>query len=206
MGAASTDDDPATVVLVEGESDELAVRAVAARSGVDLARAGVAVRSMGGVTNLRRHLGDLAENSSGARVLGLFDRPERAHVESALRGAGIVLPEAPDALTRLGFFACDPDLEGELIRALGPARVEAVLAAHGELQRFRTFQWQPAQRTRPVEAQLRRFFGTHSGRKARFAPILIAELDEDRIPDVLRYLVQAAVGSARGALIGAVSR
>jgi len=95
-------------------------------------------------------------------------------------------------LAALGFFACDPDLEGELIRAIGPGRMEELLAEHGELERFRSFQRQPAQRERPAEAQLRRFMGTHSGRKARFAPIMVDCLDESRIPDALGLLLAAA--------------
>ena len=95
-------------------------------------------------------------------------------------------------LAALGFFACDPDLEGELIRAIGAVRMEELLAEHGELERFRGFQRQPAQRERAAEAQLRRFMGTHSGRKARFAPIMVDALDESRIPDALQLLLAAA--------------
>ena len=49
----------------------------------------------------------------------------------------------------LGFFVCEADLEDELIRALGPDAVEAVVEAHGELGSFRTLQKQPAWRGRP---------------------------------------------------------
>ena len=59
-----------------------------------------------------------------------------------------------------GFFACSLDLEDELIRAAGPSVVEAVLAARGDLERFRTFQRQPAQRDRRSGRQLHRFAGT----------------------------------------------
>jgi hypothetical protein len=45
---------------------------------------------------------------------------------------------------------CVKDLEDELIRALGSAGVEEVLAAQGELETFRNFQNQPAWRGRPV--------------------------------------------------------
>ena len=62
-------------------------------------------------------------------------------------------------MEQLGFYVCDPDLEAELIRALGPDAVEAVLEAQKELGSFRTFQRQPAQRERPVEKQLQRFMG-----------------------------------------------
>ncbi len=182
----------ATVVLVEGHSDRLAVEALAERLGHDLAAAGVTIVSMGGVTNLYRHLGELASDPLRRRVLGLFDAPEAAHVQRAVEDRGLGRAGTRAELAALGFFACDPDLEGELIRAIGAGRMEELLAEHGELARFRSFQRQPAQRERPAEAQLRRFMGTHSGRKARFAPIMVDCLDESRIPDALRLLLAAA--------------
>ncbi|MBT2497608.1 ATP-dependent endonuclease [Agromyces sp. ISL-38] len=194
----------ATVVLVEGESDRLAVETLAARLGCDLVAADATVVSMGGVTNLRRHLAELSAAPVRPRVLGLFDAGELAYVHAVVErdglrdagagiGAGGGTPGTLAGLASLGYFACEPDLEGELIRALGTDRVEQLLAEHGELTRFRGFQQQPAQRSRATDAQLRRFMGTHSGRKARFAPILVDALEESRIPVALAALV-AAVG------------
>ncbi|RXZ71687.1 TOPRIM nucleotidyl transferase/hydrolase domain-containing protein [Agromyces albus] len=209
MRAGERHEASATVVLVEGESDRLAVETLAARLGCDLVSADATVVSMGGVTNLRRHLAELSAAPVRPRVLGLFDAGELAYVHAAverdgLGGAGVTSGSGsgtdPGAtgtlagLASLGYFACDPDLEGELIRALGTDRVEQLLAEHGELARFRGFQRQPAQRARPTDAQLRRFMGTHSGRKARFAPILVGALEESRIPAVLAALV-AAIGA-----------
>ena len=182
-----------TIMLVEGESDRLAVEALADRLDLDLVAAGTAVVSMGGVTNLHHHLAALAREPVRRRVMGLFDVGEIAYVRRTVEAAGLGRADAD--LEALGFFACDPDLEGELIRALGVDRVEELLAEHGELARFRTFQRQPYQRARPVEAQLRRFMGTHSGRKARFAPILVEALDEARIPAALSSLVASAAGA-----------
>ena len=67
-------------------------------------------------------------------------------------------------------------------RALGVAGVERVLDAEKDLARFRLFQNQPAQRGRTVQRQLRRFMGTTSGRKARYARALTRALDADRVP------------------------
>ncbi|GAA1794754.1 TOPRIM nucleotidyl transferase/hydrolase domain-containing protein [Agromyces lapidis] len=190
-----------TVVLVEGESDRLALEALAVRLGADLAAADVAVVPMHGVTNLHHHLAALAaEAQTGPagrphrRVLGLFDAAETAYVRRAVDGAGLGGTGAP--LDERGFYSCEPDLEGELIRALGPARVEELLADQGELARFRTFQRQPFQRGRALDAQLHRFMGTHAGRKAQFAPILVGALEEARIPAAMATLVVAAVGVA----------
>jgi hypothetical protein len=92
----------------------------------------------------------------------------------------------------LGFFVCDADLEDELIRALGMAGAEAVLRAEGELESFRRFQAQPAQRGRELAPQLRRFMGTRAGRKIRYGTLLTDAIDLPRIPRALdRVLTHA---------------
>jgi hypothetical protein len=96
-------------------------------------------------------------------------------------------------MERLGFYACVQDLEDELIRSLGPTAVEEVVAAQGELRSFRTFQRQPAQRDVQIEGQLRRFLGTHSGRKIHYGRVLVEALDMARVPPPLD-LVLAHVG------------
>ncbi|MEF3403173.1 TOPRIM nucleotidyl transferase/hydrolase domain-containing protein [Agromyces sp. CCNWLW203] len=186
-----------TVVLVEGGSDRLAVAALAVRLGHDLGAAGVRVVSMDGVTNLHRHLGEIAGRRLRPRVLGLFDAAEIAYVRRAVDDAGLGSAATLDELAALGFFACDPDLEGELIRALGVERMQQLLTEHGELARFRGFQHQPAQRGRATDAQLRRFLGTHAGRKARFAPLMVDAIEEPRIPAAMRALVESAIGPSR---------
>ena len=182
-----------TVVLVEGNSDRLAVAALAARLGHDLASAGVRVVSMDGVTNLHHHLGEIAGRRTRPRVLGLFDAAEIGYVRRAVDDADLGSAATLDELAGLGFFACDPDLEGELIRALGVERMQQLLGERGELARFRGFQHQPAQRVRATDAQLRRFLGTHAGRKAQFAPLMIDALEESSIPAAMRALVETAV-------------
>jgi hypothetical protein len=82
----------------------------------------------------------------------------------------------------LGFYVCVADLEDELIRCLGAAGVERVVEAQGELGSFRTFQQQPAWQGRSSQAQLRRFIGTHSGRKVRYARLLVDALDLTGVP------------------------
>jgi hypothetical protein len=89
----------------------------------------------------------------------------------------------------LGFFVCVADLEDELIRALGVETVERVIDDQGELGSFRTLQYQPAQRGRATEAQLRRFMGTRSGRKIRYARLLVDALDLTQAPRPLNGLI-----------------
>jgi hypothetical protein len=85
-------------------------------------------------------------------------------------------------MERLGFYVCVVDLEDELIRALGAASVEQVVDAQGELGSFRTLQKQPAWRGRPDEEQLRRFMGSGSTRKFRYARLLVDALDLSQMP------------------------
>jgi hypothetical protein len=99
-------------------------------------------------------------------------------------------------MERLGFYACDEDLEAELIRALGVRGVEQVVAAQGELRSFRVLQRQPAQREVPVERQLRRFLGTHSGRKIRYGRLLVEALDLDSVPRPLDRVLARACSAA----------
>lgn len=81
-----------------------------------------------------------------------------------------------------GFFVCAADLEDELVRALGPDRVEQVIADQGELTSFRTFQKQPAKRELGREEHLWRFMWN---RKLRYAALLVEALDLDRVPRAL---------------------
>ena len=132
---------------------------------------------------------------------GLYDVHEAGVVARGLERAGLGPPDltgagdpwAPSALASLGFFACDRDLEDELIRALGTAAAEAVVREAGEQERFRTFQRQPAQRDVPVDRQLRRFLGTLSGRKIRYGTLLVDALELDRVPRPLDAVLAHAV-------------
>ena len=154
-----------SVILVEGVSDQLAVEALAARRGRDLAAEGVAVIPIGGAGNIRRFVEEFAPQ--GIPIAALCDAREQRDFRVAL-GDGV--------------HVCDADLEDELIRCLGPVRVEQIIEGQGELGRFRTFQNQPAQRARSIEAQLRRFMGTRGGRKIQYAPVLVGALDLAHVP------------------------
>jgi len=166
-----------TVIVVEGDSDRVALETLAARRGRDLAHERVDIVSIGGAHAIRNAL----ERFADARVRGLCDAGEERHFMRAVVGREVQRAE----LEARGFFVCDADLEDELIRALGVAAVEDVLAANGDVDGFRAFQHQPAQRARPHEAQLHRFFGTTSGRKAEYARLLVEALDLERVPRAL---------------------
>jgi hypothetical protein len=182
--------DPRTVVLVEGASDQVAVQAMAARRGRDLAAEGVLVVPMGGARNIRRFLEQFGPRGLDARLAGLCDALEEGAFRRGLEAAGLGADLDRAEMEALGFYVCVADLEDELIRSLGPARVERILAAQGELGSFRTFQRQPAQRPRSLQQQLRRFMGTRSGRKARYARLLVDALEPAGVPRPLDRLLR----------------
>ena len=156
-------------MLVEGISDRIALEAVAGRLGRDLAAEGVEVVPIGGAQAIGRTL----SGYSGVRVGGLYDIGEERAILRALDRAGV----AAD-----GFFACDPDLEGELVRALGPERMLALVDSRGQRSAFETYRKQPAKRTWPLEAQLH---GWLHNWKIRYAAALVETLDLDRVPPPL---------------------
>jgi hypothetical protein len=180
------------VVLVEGLSDQRALEALAARLGRNLEAEGIAVVPMGGAQAIGRFLDQFGPQGLDVRLAGLCDAAEEGVFRRALERAGFGFGLTRADMERLGFYVCDADLEDELIRALGAPGVEAVIDARGELGSFRTFQKQPAWRGRASEEQLRRFLGSHSGRKIHSPAPLIDALDLAAVPrplhDVLAHV------------------
>ena len=173
---------PRSIVLVEGVSDQFALEALAKRRDRNLDGEGVSIVAMGGATNLRSFLNRYGPNGFDVRVAGLCDAGEEGDFRRGLEGAGLGSNLTRAEMEHLGFYVCDADLEDELIRALGVVAVERVIEAQGELLAFRTFQREPQWRARSAEEQLRRFFGTHRGRKIQSAALLVEALDLARVP------------------------
>jgi hypothetical protein len=174
--------DPRTVVLVEGRSDQVALEALAERRGRDLAAEGIAVVAMGGARNIRRFVELFGPAGLDVRLAGLCDAGEEADFGRGLERAGLGSNLGRADMEALGFYVCVADLEEELVRCVGAAAVEQVVEDQGELGSFRTFQQEPAWRGRSSQAQLRRFIGTHSGRKVRYARLLVDALDLASVP------------------------
>jgi hypothetical protein len=181
-----------TVVLVEGISDQVALEALAARRGRNLHAEGISVVAMGGAQGIGRFLDLFGPQGLDVRLAGLCDAGEEGDFRRALERAGLGSHLTRTDMESLGFYVCVADLEDELIRSLGAAAVEQVVDAQGELESFRTFQKQPAWRGRTNEEQLRRFMGTHSGRKIQSAALLVDALDLSQVPRPLdRVLAHA---------------
>jgi hypothetical protein len=170
------------VVLVEGLSDKLAVEALAARRGRDLAAQGVSVVPIGGAQSIRRALEHYGPHGLDLRLAGLVDAGEEGEFRRGLELAGLGASLLRAEMEELGFFVCEADLEDELIRAVGVEAVQRIAAAQGDLASFRTLQKQPEWRGRPVHEQLRRFMGSGGRRKIRYATLLVDALDLARVP------------------------
>ena len=187
-----------TLILVEGESDAGAVRALAELSGCDLDLQQVDIRSAEGVTNFPKLLADYLRANPGAGFCGMYDIADEWHVRRALLHAGVAVgPDEP--LEPFGFFACVADLEDELIRALGDDGVERVIDGEGELASFRRFQAMPQHRDTPRHRQLHRFLGTRATRKIRSARRLVEALGLERLPRPLRLLASRCLAARESA-------
>jgi hypothetical protein len=173
--------DGRAIILVEGDSDRVALEAVAARLGRDLASEGISVVAMHGATNIGRSLDELGSRGLGVVRAGLYDVAEAPSIRRGLERASFGSELSRADLERMGFFACVEDLEDELIRALGADAVLEIVRQRGELRAFRSLTKQPEWRGRPVERQLRRFLGNAS-RKFTYAPLLVQALDLPAIP------------------------
>lgn len=174
-----------TAVFVEGESDHLAVKAMARRLGHDLQKQRVSVVPMGGATNIVHFLDRYGPTGENHRLPGLCDSGESWVTARAFSRACI----GSASLNDLGFQVCDTDLEGELVRCLGVDVVIEMIANQGELASFELLQRQPSLRDLPVETQLRRFFGGRSGNKIRYAPLLVSALPSGNAAPPLARLV-----------------
>ena len=171
--------DPRAVVLVEGISDKCALEALAERRGRNLDAEGVSIVPIGGAQAIGRFLNLYGPQGLDVRLAGLCDAAEERDFRRGLERAGLGSHLARADMERLGFYVCVADLENELVRAVGAAAVEQVIAAEGELGSFRTFQKQPAKRDLPHEEQLWRFMWN---RKIRYARLLVEALDLTKVP------------------------
>jgi hypothetical protein len=185
---------PRAVVLVEGASDRIALETLARRRGRDLAAEGVSVLAIGGAHAAGRFLDRYGPNGADVELAGLCDAGEERELARGLERAGLGVELGRDEMETLGFYVCDRDLEDELIRSLGAGAVEEVLAQHGRLGGFRTYQKQLAHRDRRVEEQLRGFL---TNWKVALAGPLVEALDLGRVPRPLDRVLSHVEGEPR---------
>jgi hypothetical protein len=170
------------IILVEGASDQIALETLAVRRGRDLDAEGVVIVPTGGIHAVTRYLRQFGPEGAGAGLAGLCDAGEEDILRRGLATAKVGSPGTRADMARLGFHVCVEDLEDELIRAVGAARVAELFDAHGDLRSFRSMQRQPAWRGKNAEAQMRRFLGAGSARKLRYARLLTEAVDLSCVP------------------------
>jgi hypothetical protein len=175
-----------TAVLVEGETDVTAVRAYARRFGRDLDADGVRLVPLGGGGGLNARLRELGPAGRGLRLLGLCDADHERRWARWLEAAGMGRNLDRDAMEALGFFVCDPNLELELVRAVGIEQTLALVEEQGETTGLRLLSLQPAHRDKTVEELMAPFLWS---RKASYPKLLIERLPpEVEAPPLARLL------------------
>src|SRR3954468_19612977 len=182
--------DAVALVLVEGISDQIALETAAVGLGRDLEAERIVIVPMGGAHAIGRFLTRLSPLRARVRLAGLCDAREEEIFRRGLTADH--LGSAGTEVEHVGLYVCVDDLEDELIRAVGAAQVEALFDSQGDLRSFRSLQSQPAWRGRELDAQLRRFLGSGSRRKLRYARVLAeAAVGLERVPAPLAALLTA---------------
>lgn len=178
------------LVLVEGISDQIAVETAAMGRGRDLDAEQVVIVPIGGAHAISRFLTRWVPVDTPVRLAALCDAREEDIVRRGLLANHQGSSAARTQVEHLGLHVCVEDLEDELIRAVGTAGVEALFGSQGDLGSFRSMQNQPAWRGRELNAQMRRFLGSGSRRKLRYARLLVqAAVDLGTVPRPLDALL-----------------
>jgi predicted ATPase len=173
-----------SVILVEGESDLITVRALAERLGRDLDAEGVSVISLEGAGSFSSFLELLGPDGLQLRLRGLCDFDHAASWRATLERAGIPTADL-DEMNSAGFFICERDLEDEMFATLGASAVEDALRTASLGSRFDQFAAQPSQTGNRSE-QLQRFLTKN---KVKSAPALVDALALDNLPRPLEGLL-----------------
>jgi hypothetical protein len=174
-----------TVILVEGFSDLLAVRVLAAKLGMDLDAAGVSVISLEGGDIFPHYLALLGPQGLDVELRGLCDEDKAQRWITHLRRAGLPVSDR-QTMIAAGFQVCDPDLEAELVAPLSAAEIEAVFDADGALADFQAFAGQQPYSSMTVAEQQVAFIKSD---KMRWAPLVADALTAGGIPQPIRDLL-----------------
>lgn len=175
-----------TVILVEGISDYFVVRLLAHQAARSLDGEGVTVLSMEGAGMLRTYVALLGPHGFQLRLAGLCDVDAEASWLATLQDAGVPVHDRA-SMESNGFFVCDQDLEDELVRAIGDAETQSVIAAEGEAAAFAAFAAQQGNVGLSVTEQLVRFLRRS---KPKWSPLLAERAAHlGNVPAVLTRLL-----------------
>lgn len=149
------------------------MRAYARRVGVDLDARGAELVVLGGAGGLNATLAELDRTGRDVRLLGLCDADHERRWARWLEAAGLGRDLDRAGLEQLGFFVCDPNLELELVRAVGIEQTLALIEDEGETTALRLLSRQPAHRHRTTEQLMEPFLWS---RKGTYPRLLIERL------------------------------
>jgi hypothetical protein len=170
------------VVFVEGITDYQAVRVIASTLGRSLDAEGVAVVALDGAASLTTFLQIMGPQGLQLAVGGICDADYEADWCSYLCAAGIPATNRAE-LNALGFYVSDPDLEDELVAALGTTATQLVFANEGATERFQRYSRQPAHQDKSLHEQIRGFAQT---KKAYWTPRLAAAVTAANLPTSIK--------------------
>lgn len=178
-----------SIILVEGDSDRLAVEALAERKGRQLDAEGVSVVPINGAGKAEAYMALFGPQGFQIKLAGLYDDAEESLFARGVERAGIVQRPSRSDMENVGFFACMRDLEDELVRTLGTNAAEQVIELNGDLRSFQMFQAQPQWQGLALDEQV---LGFVRGRKVEYAPLLVEALDLADVPTPLDGVLNAA--------------
>ena len=108
---------------------------------------------MQGATNIAHFLQKYGPRGLDVGLAGLCDSAEMRFFQKGFERVGLGTVASRSELEGRRFYACDADLEDELIRALGVGAVEQILAEQGDLASFRKFQRRRRNREGPIRPE-----------------------------------------------------
>jgi hypothetical protein len=177
------------VLLVEGDSDRLAIEALAEKTGRNLDAEAVSVVPINGAANAATYIDLFGPRGFDLKIAGLCDEAEERYFAGGLDRAGIAQQPSRHQMEQLGFFVCVKDLEEEIVRALGVVATEQVINANGDQHEFDMFKQQPDKVGWTPEEHVLGFI--RRGRKVQYAPLLVDALDGALVPAVLEGVLGA---------------
>jgi energy-coupling factor transporter ATP-binding protein EcfA2 len=179
-----------TIVLVEGDSDRLAVETLAERKGRNLDAESVSVVPINGASKAETYIALFGPHGFQIKLAGLCDEGDEGFFARGLDRSGIALQPSRTDMQNAGFFVCVRDLEEELIRSLGANKAEQVIDSNGDLGTFRQFQRQSAWQGQSLSDQIVGFI--KAKRKVEYAPLLVDALDLANVPAPLEGVLAVA--------------
>jgi predicted ATPase len=177
------------VILVEGESDKLALEVAAEKLGLNLDGESMTIVSLEGAGGLKTFLKMLGTEGLGLRLAGLCDKDKEASWVKTLHSSGLGSGQIGKDMNAAGFFVSDIDLEDELLRALGEMRARQVITDVGDDGPFSIYSTQPGNSSKSQMELLHNFI-KRGGRKVVYAVALTDELDRDSLPRPLKRVLE----------------